>query len=137
MDRGREITISNTWTEPTETVNALWAMACNGQIGRLKKYYENGGKAGCRYNRLGMTHSLISGAWRNRQYDTVKYLLQVGETIEPHEAKEIDLQKLYLPDVIMATENLIEYFRYHNKNLTKVQEEKVAALAEVLELIRR
>ena len=128
--------MKNTWTEPIEIVNALWTMACNGQTEKLKKYYENGGKTGCRYNKF-VTHSLIAGAWRNRQYDTVKYLVQVGETIEPHETVEIDFQKLFLSDIRMAAENLVEYFKYHNKNLTKEQEGKVAALSEVLKLMGR
>ena len=126
--------MSNTWTKPEETVTALWTMACNGQIGWLKEYYTNGGKTGCRFRNIRMTHSLIAGAWRNRQYDTVKYLLQARETIEPYETEEIDFQKLYMSDVITAATNLIEYCKYHNKNLTKAQEKKITALSEAVEL---
>lgn len=127
--------MKNIWTEPKETVNALWTMACNGQTEKLKEYYENGGKTGCRYNKFGTTHSLIAGAWRNGWHDTVKYLLQAGEDIEPHEAEEIDFQKLYLPDVIRTADDLIDYFRCHSENLTEAQMEKITALSALLKIL--
>lgn len=67
----------------------LWSAACSGEIDILKAYYENGGKVGREYFKFGIAHSLIAGALRNRNYETVDYLLSVGETVSGEsEARE-------------------------------------------------
>lgn len=38
-------------------------------------------------------------------------------------------------DLLLYVSNLLEYFRYHNKNLTKVQERKIVAIQEALECL--
>ena len=38
-------------------------------------------------------------------------------------------------DLLLYASNLVEYFRYHNKNLTKVQERKIVAIQEALECL--
>lgn len=63
----------------------LWKYACTGNINALKKYYNSGGKVNQKIEAFGFTHSLIMGALRNKEYDTVKYLQSVGETILPSE----------------------------------------------------
>lgn len=68
----------------------LWEAACYGDLDTLKNYYENGGETGYRYFAFGKNNSLIAGAYRNGNYDVVRYLISRGEAIEDHEKHEID-----------------------------------------------
>lgn len=69
-------------------VKALWNYACEGNIRKLKRYYKSGGTKNLRFRERKQEHSLIAGAYRNGQKETVKYLLSIGETItEQEEAK--------------------------------------------------
>ena len=70
-------------------VKELWHYACNGNIKKLKRYYKSGGTKNLRYRAFRSEHSLIAGAFRNKQYDTVKFLVSVGETITEAEKPEI------------------------------------------------
>lgn len=72
-----------------EDINKLWEYACSGNTEKLKEFYENGGSINNRYFRFGESHSLIMGAFRNSQYDTVEYLMSVGENISKKEYDEI------------------------------------------------
>ena len=72
-----------------EDIEKLWGCACNGNNKELKKYFESGGVKNQRYHAFQKYHSLIAGAYRNRQYETVKYLLSIGETITEKECGEI------------------------------------------------
>ena len=38
-------------------------------------------------------------------------------------------------DLLLYASNLVEYFRYHNKNLTNAQERKIVAIQEALECL--
>lgn len=38
-------------------------------------------------------------------------------------------------DLLLYASNLLEYFRFHNKNLTKTQERKITAIQEALECL--
>lgn len=38
-------------------------------------------------------------------------------------------------DLLLYASNLVEYFRCHNKNLTKAQERKITAIQEALECL--
>lgn len=69
-------------------INDLWTYACGGEIDKLKEYYDNGGKTNRRYNRFNVDHSLIMGALRNSELETVKFLEQKGEKLLPHEKEE-------------------------------------------------
>ena len=73
-------------------INKLWEYACSGNIEELKKYYYNGGSVNNRYIKFGEGHSLIMGAFRNNQFDTVEYLMSVGEEISPKEYDEIQAE---------------------------------------------
>lgn len=73
-----------------ENINEIWGYACSGEIENLKAYYENGGQKDARYYGCGKYHSLIMGALRNEQYETVEYLLSVGETVRADEVMEFN-----------------------------------------------
>lgn len=70
-------------------IKELWEYACNGNIEKLKKYYDDGGSINNRYFKFGEGHSLIMGAFRNNQFDTVEYLISVGEEVTKKEYDEI------------------------------------------------
>ena len=73
-------------------INKLWEYACSGNIEKLKEHYDNGGSINNRYIKFGEGHSLIMGAFRNNQFDTVEYLMSVGEEISPKEHEEIQTE---------------------------------------------
>lgn len=122
--------------EQNEITESLWYAACAGEIETLKAYYMNGGKIGRTYEKFGICHSLIAGAYRNGNFETVHYLLEVGEKPEIYET-DVDLEALYMDDVIKAAENLVDYFKYHNKNTTKAQDGKISDSENALRMIGR
>ena len=71
-------------------IEKLWEAACCGDMETLKEYYEMGeGIIDIRYGKFRANHSLIMGAFRNSQFETVEYLLSVGESITYEERKEV------------------------------------------------
>ncbi len=70
-------------------INKLWEYACSGNIEKLKEYYANGGSVNNRYSKFGEDHSLLMGAFRNNQFETVEYLMSEGERLSPKENAEI------------------------------------------------
>ena len=72
-----------------EDINKLWEYACSGNIEKLKNYYENGGSINNRYFRFGESHSLIMGAFRNNEFDTVEYLMSIGEELTNKEYLDV------------------------------------------------
>lgn len=88
------------------TTGILWMYACNHQLEKLKKYYENGGEKNRRFIKFGKEHSLIMGAYRTQDYEIVEYLLSVGETITPEEEKEIN-EKLQEIEWLIKIKNMM------------------------------
>ena len=82
----------------------LWKYACNGDIEKLKKYYSEHNETNRRYCRFNKEHSLIMGALRNNQFETVEYLISVGETITDEEKEQI-LTELKRIDIIKKLVN--------------------------------
>lgn len=73
-------------------IEKLWEYACSGNIGELQKYYNGKHTMYNYYEKFGEKHSLIMGAFRNNQFDTVMYLLEVGERLTPKEQEEINIE---------------------------------------------
>ena len=72
------------------SIETLWELACSGNINELKKYFSSEYMVlNRRYYKLGKENSLIMGAFRNGEFDTVEYLMSVGETVTSEEEKEI------------------------------------------------
>lgn len=70
-------------------------------------------------------------------YEKVKAARKIGETEKLNEIRDkygYDLYKWALDELIEAAKNLVDYFNYHNKNITKAQEEKIEELKEILKL---
>lgn len=113
------------------SIEDLWTYACSGDVENLKAYYESGSTANRRYYKFGVYHSLIAGAYRNGYYDVVSFLLDNGETITKEEHREIDIRKVYMDEFLQTVDNVISYFKYHNKNLNRGQENQLDKLEEM------
>lgn len=121
------------------TMEKLWEAACCGENDKLIKYYENGGEINRRWRAFGKFHSLIAGAYRNGNFDTVDLLYKYGERPETHEMDEIgfipgyaiviirtDGKRQYIP--FTSKENA--YTIYHSlKRIAVDQAENIEALA--------
>ena len=70
-------------------IQKLWEYACSGDIENLKKYYDEGGCVNSRYFKFGIEHSIVMGAFRNNQFETVDYLISVGEGITQTEQNKL------------------------------------------------
>ena len=69
-----------------KTIEQLWEASCCGKINTLKRYYrEESSVLNRRYKAFGSETSLIMGAFNNNEFDTVDYLISVGETITDDE----------------------------------------------------
>lgn len=63
------------------SIERLFSYVCCGNLEKVKEYYDEGGKRNVRYNRFGKEHSLLIGAFNNRCYEMIDYLLRNGETL--------------------------------------------------------
>lgn len=109
----------------TEITRELWNAAYEGNIGALRMYYLMGGKPGQRININGVLHSLIAGAYRNGKFETAKYLLSMGETLEGDEGDEIELDTLQDEYAVGAAEEIVEYMWEHSgdKTVSEIEED--------------
>lgn len=83
-----------------EIYDDLWAASCTGDNDRLRQIFSGSYTKpnAFRYGRFGRKHSLIMGALRNRNFDTVDLLKSFGEKIlksEVDEYKDIMAQRTY------------------------------------------
>ena len=68
----------------------LFSYACAGNIKRLKEYYQSKeGVTGRTFQKFGKEHSLVMGAFRNDQFETVKFLLEMGEAPTAEEKEQV------------------------------------------------
>lgn len=68
----------------------LFELACAGDTETLEELYQNGQRLDVTYKKFGEEHSLIMGAFRNWQWDTVHWLLKSGARLTPAEQEEIN-----------------------------------------------
>lgn len=76
------------------TTEKLFGLACSGNIKELENYWNCEGSLNVTYEKFGMEHSLIMGAFRNQQYDTVRWLKNHGCRLTDHEQNEINQKYL-------------------------------------------
>lgn len=100
------------------SIDELWSWACSGENEKLKEYYDNGGSINNRYFKFGDSHSLIMGAFRNNRFDTVEYLMSVGEEITPKEydAMQTEMQKLNIMQRLID-KNCLENDMYQTQSM--------------------
>ncbi len=72
------------------TAEKLFELACAGNTEALEELYRNGQSLDVAYEKFGEEHSLIMGAFRNRQWNTVRWLLDSGARLTPAEQAEIN-----------------------------------------------
>ncbi len=72
------------------TAEKLFELACAGDTETLEELYRNGQHLDVAYEKFWEEHSLIMGAFRNRQWDTVRWLLGCGARLTPAEQEEIN-----------------------------------------------
>lgn len=72
------------------TIEKLFELACAGETEMLRELYQNGQRLDVTYEKFGEEHSLIKGAFHNRQWDTVRWLLGCGARLTPAEQEEIN-----------------------------------------------
>ena len=92
-------------------IEKLWNAACRGNIKILKLYHKNCTNVlNIRYVVSGIGHSLIMGALVNNQFETVDYLISIGETVTKEENRDIsnELKRLEYMDKIVKNQNLMK-----------------------------
>lgn len=72
------------------TAEKLFELACAGDTEALEELYRNGQCLDVAYEKFGEEHSLIMGAFRNQQWNTVRWLLDSGARLTPAEQAEIN-----------------------------------------------
>ncbi len=72
------------------TAEKLFELACAGEIETLRGLYQNGQRLDVTHEKFGKEHSLIMGAFRNRQWDTARWLLGSGAKLTLEERAEIN-----------------------------------------------
>lgn len=70
----------------------LFGLACSGNIEALEEYWNGEGDLNVTYSKFGKEHSLIMGAFRNQQYDTVRWLKNHGCKLTEEEQEEINVE---------------------------------------------
>lgn len=68
----------------------LFELACAGNTEALAELYKNGCSMDAAYYKFGEPHSLVMGAYRNRQWDTVRWLLKHGAKLTDTEQEEVN-----------------------------------------------
>lgn len=72
------------------TAEKLFELACAGESEALRELYHSGQRLDVTYEKFGREHSLIMGAFRNRQWATARWLLNSGAKLTPAEQAEIN-----------------------------------------------
>lgn len=70
----------------------LFELACSGNIVALEDYWNKEGSLNVKYEKFGRKHSLIMGAFRNQQYDTVRWLQNHNCRLTDEEQYEINME---------------------------------------------
>lgn len=71
-------------------IEKLFSYACSGDIEKLKEYYQSEeAVTGRTLRQFGKEHSLVMGAFRNDQFETVEFLLEMGEAPTAEEKEQV------------------------------------------------
>lgn len=73
-------------------IDKLFELACSGNIVALEDYWNKEGSLNVNYEKFGRKHSLIMGAFRNQQYDTVRWLQNHNCRLTDEEQYEINME---------------------------------------------
>ena len=92
----------------TTNTEQLFGLACSGNIKALEEYWNGEGNLNITYEKFGMEHSLIMGAFRNRQYDTVRWLKNHGCKLTDHEQDEINQKYLEMKAIESLASDILK-----------------------------
>ena len=92
----------------TTNTEQLFGLACSGNIEALEDYWNKQGNLNVTYERFGNKHSLIMGAFRNQQYDTVRWLKNHGCRLTDEEQKEIDIEYMRIKSIGLLVSDVLK-----------------------------
>lgn len=92
----------------TTNTEQLFGLACSGNIEALEDYWNKQGDLNVTYERFGNKHSLIMGAFRNQQYDTVTWLKNHGCRLTDEEQKEIDIEYMRIKSIGLLASDVLK-----------------------------
>jgi hypothetical protein len=93
----------------TTNTEQLFGLACSGNIKALKCYWDGEGDLkNVTYERFGKEHSLIMGAFRNQQYDTVRWLKNHGCRLTDEEQDEINMEYMRIKTIELLASDVFK-----------------------------
>ena len=93
----------------TTNTEQLFGLACSGNIKALEDYWNGEGDLSVTYQKFGKEHSLIMGAFRNQQYDTVRWLKNHGCRLTHEELDEINMEYLRIKTIELLASDVIKH----------------------------
>lgn len=94
----------------TTNTEQLFGLACSGNIKVLENYWSENGNLNVTYNKFGKEHSLLMGAFRNQQYDTVKWLKNHGCRLTEEEQDEIGMEYMRIKTIELMASDILKIF---------------------------
>ena len=92
----------------TTNTEQLFGLACGGNIKALEDYWNGEGDLNVTYRKFGKEHSLLMGAFRNQQYDTVRWLKNHGCRLTQDEQDEINLEYMRIKTIELLASDVIK-----------------------------
>ena len=92
----------------TTNIEQLFGLACSGNIKALKEYWDGEGDLNITYERFGKEHSLIMGAFRNQQYDTVRWLKNHGCRLTQDEQDKINMEFMEIKTIALLASDIFK-----------------------------
>lgn len=92
----------------TTNTEQLFGLACSGNIETLEEYWNGEGDLNITYSKFGKEHSLIMGAFRNQQYDTVRFLQKHGCRLTEEEQDEINQKYLEMKAIESLASDILK-----------------------------
>ncbi len=92
----------------TTNTEQLFGLACSGNIKALEDYWNGEDNLNVTYEKFGNKHSLIMGAFRNQQYDTVNWLKNHGCRLTDEEQSEINKEYLRVKTIGLLASDILK-----------------------------
>ena len=92
----------------TTNTEQLFGLACSGNIKALEEYWNGEGDLDVTYRKFEKEHSLIMGAFRNQQYDTVRWLKNHGCRLTHEEQDEINIEYMRIKTIELLASDVIK-----------------------------
>ena len=92
----------------TTNTEQLFGLACSGNIKALEDYWNGEGDLNVTYQKFGKEHSLIMGAFRNQQYDTVRWLKNHGCRLTHEEQDEINMEYMRIKTIELLASDIFK-----------------------------